>query len=353
MRQQESQTDERPRFPGTGKTAGRFFQALEKTLLAGLAAVLITGGGCRPTKTAPPPQPQGPLGLTTSLSTNMIHVGDPVLLTLTSDHAAGGQLRLPDLRRDKEIIVRDHQLQTKPLPNQRARTTARYVLTSFKPGTHLISSNAVQCALGGTNVLSQPFPTISLQVVSVLGGTNAVLRDIKDLARWPAAFPRWIWVLLLVAALALALGLAARVFLSKPRTILQHPPPPPPHEVALRALRALLSKKWIETENIEPFYVELSAIVRRYLEGRFLLNAPERTTEEFIREALNSRKLEPEHQRLTGEFLEQADLVKFAKYQPGQADMQAAYSAAERLVKETTPRPATPGGQPATPGGAA
>ena len=35
-------------------------------------------------------------------------------------------------------------------------------------------------------------------------------------------------------------------------------------------------------EEIEAFFVEISAIIRRYLEDRFELRAPELTTEEFL-----------------------------------------------------------------------
>ena len=105
----------------------------------------------------------------------------------------------------------------------------------------------------------------------------------------------------------------------------------------MNALRDLLAKGWIETENSEPFYIELSSIIRRYLEGRFGLRAPERTTEEFIREAVTSRLLSSDHQMLTSEFLEQCDLVKFARHRPKRADMQNGYNAAERLVRETIP----------------
>jgi hypothetical protein len=128
-------------------------------------------------------------------------------------------------------------------------------------------------------------------------------------------------------------------FLTNPRTILRYPPPLKPHETALNALRDLLAKGWIESENAEPFYIELSSIIRRYLEDRFGLRAPERTTEEFIREATTSRFLSSDHQILTSEFLEQCDLVKFARYQAGREDMKNGYRAAERLVRETIPTP--------------
>ena len=120
----------------------------------------------------------------------------------------------------------------------------------------------------------------------------------------------------------------------------------PPHRLALDALADLRAKGWIEALQIEPFYVALSGIVRRYLEGRFGLRAPERTTEEFIRDALSSKKLSDAHRDLVAGFLEQSDLVKFARHAPGPSDMHNALDSAERLVRETMP--AAPAPPPAT-----
>ena len=113
----------------------------------------------------------------------------------------------------------------------------------------------------------------------------------------------------------------------------------------MNALADLRAKGWIEALKIEPFYVALSGIVRRYLEGRFGLRAPERTTEEFIRDALTSKKLSDAHRDLVAGFLEQSDLVKFARHAPGPADMRNALESAERLVRETmsvVPEPPKP-----------
>ena len=124
------------------------------------------------------------------------------------------------------------------------------------------------------------------------------------------------------------------------------PPPPPAHEWALAALSLLRAKPYIAERKFEPFYVELSAIVRRYLERRFGLHAPERTTDEFIREAVSSRLLTGDQQQWVGAFLEQSDLVKFARHEPASADMESACAAAEQLVRETAGRPAPEGTAP-------
>jgi hypothetical protein len=306
---------------------------------AGIALVLCALlASCRPASSAKPVlESEGPVWF--AFSTNNVRVGDVFEFRLSAIHPATAQVRPPSLNRPKEILVRDQRADTEPLPDGKARTTFLYSLTSFVVGEHRVSSNAVQFVSADGSLLEEPFPDARFTVESVLTGKDTPPRDIKGPARWKRTTPPWITGLLIVAALAVVAALLARRFLGKPRTILRYPPPPPPHEVALRALQELISKGWIEAENVEPFYVGLSQIVRSYIEDRFGLRAPERTTEEFIREASTSRSLPPAHQTLTRDFLEQSDLVKFARHRPAQADMRAAHGAAERLVKETRPVP--------------
>lgn len=272
-----------------------------------------------------------------SLSTNVIRVGDLLTMELRVDHPAGGRLAVPDVASGKDVILRHRESRTEALDNDWSRTTATFTLTSFTVGSHALPTGMVTYTVEGRDPMSTPFPAASFSVVSMLEDSNATPRDMKGLVSWPGVFPRWIWGLMIVAALALFAAALARRFLLQPRTILHYPPPPAPHEVALRRLRELLAKGWIESASPEPFYVELSGIVRAYLEDRFALRAPERTTEEFIREAANSRLLSDAHQRLVASFLEQCDLVKFARFLPASTAMRDAFQAAESLVRETIP----------------
>jgi hypothetical protein len=280
--------------------------------------------------------------LSVSLSTNIARVGDVFRMTLIAEHPPSDTLAVPELAQGKDLIVRNRQEKKQPMADGRVRTTLKYDLTSFVVGDHTISTGTVQFIHSDGTTTAIPFPLAKFVVQSTLANANTPWRDIKGLADWPGVFPRWLIGLLLISVLAMIAAWVVHRFLTKSRTILQYPPPLAPHEVAMNALRDLLAKGWIESENSEPFYIELSAIVRSYLEDRFGLRAPERTTEEFIREAVTSRLLSSDHQMLTSEFLEQCDLVKFARHRPKRVDMQNGYNAAERLVRETIPHSPSP-----------
>jgi hypothetical protein len=301
---------------------------------------MVGGTGC--SQSAPPAvaDPDQPFSVSVQLSTNAIHVGDTVTATIDVTHPADSEVTLPVLSRDKELVVRDHFTQRTDLEDGRAHTREQWILTSFRTGTHVLSTGQVVCIDAEGNEQTKPFPKAEFTAETMLNEKIKNLRDIAGPVDWPARFPGWILGLLVVIILATVIALLIYRLLNKPRTILQQAPPVPADVIARRALKALQRKGLIEQEQAEPFYVELSDIVRQYLENRFELRAPEQTTEEFIRDVSHAKTLTHEQQRRVCDFLEQSDLVKFARHQPDQTTMQQAFDSADRLVEETKPRPA-------------
>ena len=106
------------------------------------------------------------------------------------------------------------------------------------------------------------------------------------------------------------------------------------YDIAHGRLERLVQKR-TSFGDADAFYVVLSDIVRRYLEDRFELRAPELTTEEFLLSVGESPDLSDEHQLLLREFLRLADLVKFAGLQPSADDMARSIEAAQQFLEET------------------
>ena len=77
-----------------------------------------------------------------------------------------------------------------------------------------------------------------------------------------------------------------------------------PIERAWVELDRLLKKGLPGRGRYKDFYVELTMVVRRYIQRRYGIRAPHLTTEEFLRAAKPSDELR--------RFLESADMVKFA-----------------------------------------
>ena len=69
--------------------------------------------------------------------------------------------------------------------------------------------------------------------------------------------------------------------------------------------------------------------------SRFAFAAPLRSTEEFLAEARHSPKIPREFQTLLGEFLENCDLLKFARTFADRRELENLHAAAVRFVEET------------------
>ena len=79
--------------------------------------------------------------------------------------------------------------------------------------------------------------------------------------------------------------------------------------------------------------------MRRYIERSTGVRAPEQTTEEFLREIVTNSAFTDEEQRRLQQFLESADLVKFAGHQPAQEDMDASIKGAREFTQRNSGQP--------------
>ncbi|MGC6487960.1 MAG: hypothetical protein ACON4Z_09970 [Planctomycetota bacterium] len=109
----------------------------------------------------------------------------------------------------------------------------------------------------------------------------------------------------------------------------------PAHVRALRELRRWRGAARRTPAEVEAFYVGVSQVLRVYLEERFGLRAPERTTEEFLRDLERGDGLARRHRGELERFLSQCDMVKFAKLVPSTDDHDRTYALAEAFVEST------------------
>ncbi|HET9627705.1 MAG TPA: hypothetical protein VFP84_40385 [Kofleriaceae bacterium] len=107
------------------------------------------------------------------------------------------------------------------------------------------------------------------------------------------------------------------------------------YDEAVAELRALEDRGPPDAATADHWFVTLSAIVRRYLEMRYEIRAPELTTEEFLLVATARPELTAEHRALLTSFLERCDRVKFAGYRPDADESIASLKAARGFVEDT------------------
>jgi hypothetical protein len=126
------------------------------------------------------------------------------------------------------------------------------------------------------------------------------------------------------------------------------PPPDPPLTVAVRRLQEVEAS--LDRYETEPLCVAVSDIVRAYLEAVLDLPVREQTSEEFL-EALRHRPGQlPVLNEQLPRFLEQCDIVKFARQDLNEESRRELTATARRLVEatdrglsaaESAPEPAT------------
>ena len=178
-------------------------------------------------------------------------------------------------------------------------------------------------------------PVVRVPPPSPTPDTNAAVElDIRP-AKPPVPIPNP-WGHLLWPLLAAVLAAAAWLAWRRYRRERLRPPPAvviPPYRRALERLRGALDL----IHDPERFTVVVSDALRVYLEERFSLHAPERTSEEFLAEIQAGSVLTPLQQQLMTDFLTRCDLVKFARYEPREPELRELYDAAVRLVEETEP----------------
>jgi hypothetical protein len=112
----------------------------------------------------------------------------------------------------------------------------------------------------------------------------------------------------------------------------------PPHVEAIRRLEALRNQKLPQNGKHKQYYSGITDILRDYLERRFGIRAMEMTSGEIVEAVDTPRRAgEVDDKRFDdlADLLRTADLVKFAKWVPGEADDDKAYYDAYYFVEET------------------
>lgn len=253
--------------------------------------------------------------------------------------AAEANPTLPDMAGQfGGLEVKDVQRDSEPLPGGRRRIRDTYALEAVLAAVYPIGPAKVTMPDG--SAIEAPSPALRVRALTEeetaaaeLFAPNAGLVSIpKPLwLQWP------FW--LAVAAVAALVAWGVRFAWGLRGRAQRKAPPPQPWEVAYARLRELDQRKLPQAGKAEAFYVDLSAILRYYIEDRFLVHAPEQTTPEFLDSISSSKTLTAHHQRLLGDFLRHCDRVKFAQYEPTLAEMERSFEVVLRFVDDTVPQP--------------
>ncbi|HUW62957.1 MAG TPA: hypothetical protein VMZ06_18275 [Candidatus Bathyarchaeia archaeon] len=293
---------------------------------------------CAAASTAPPGAAPT-VDVRTQLTPPVIPFHRQAQFSIVVDAPENVEVKLPDmLEKMGGVPVSDVRRDTKKLGKNRVRITETYVLDPVFTGKYGIKPVEVTWGENDGVVVASP----GLVVRDLTESEKAEAEKFADNAG-PASAPglvrqywRWITIAAVVAVGLAAVGVWV-VWLRKRAEKLA--PPPPAWEVAYRRLRELDERHLPEAGRYEPYYVDLSAILRYYIEDRFHLRAPEQTTQEFLAASSTSGLFSSDRQQLLSELLEHSDRVKFAQYVPSVPEMERSFASVLQFVDETVPKP--------------
>jgi len=295
----------------------------------------------------------GSAQLTQRISDREITAADRVLMVLEAAAGETTDVSWPEFgEKLGKFRVREARSEPPRLAEEGRLLTRRVVeLEPFLPGDYEIPSLTVRVdeqqeqdqgedAAAVQTIETEP---VAIEVRSVLPPPEEE-PQMKEIAP-PVEMPglsRW-WYAGGAAAIAL-LALAAFVWWRRRRRPVAAEKPLPPHERAYQELERLLAEDLLSRGEAKLFYLRLSGILRRYIEGRFGLHAPESTTEEFLAGLRASSEFDGPRKSLLKDFLEHCDLVKFAAYQPSREEIDRTIESCRRFIDETrlAPEPDVP-----------
>jgi len=173
---------------------------------------------------------------------------------------------------------------------------------------------------------------------------TASIPDAKPRANPPPRTQLEEWTLAKELSIGAAIGAVTAALLAflavrwmrRPRPAPPPPPPRPPWELAFEELYAVRYAGLVKETRFAEHYDRTSDAVRKYLGGRYGFDGLETTTREMTS---TLKRIEPPIVQLDIilSFLEECDLVKFARFTPSDEDCTRIIDQAEHIVRVTIP----------------
>lgn len=272
--------------------------------------------------------------VTTEIDTTRIRIGEQIQYQIIVDETEDvkfSKLFLDDLKRIE--VVEDFKIDS--LKN---RLIKKYALTSFDSGRYVLPAQTVF-------IKDKMYLTDSIIIDVATVATDTIkqpMYNIKDIKKEPYTFgdivSEYWWLLVLLIAIALVL-----YFVLKDKVAHYEKSKLPPFDLAKQRLKELDSKKLLKQDKIKLYYVELTDIVRTFIEREMNIPALESTTDELLEtmtdfnESSNLNISEETMVKLK-KLLQEADLVKFAKSKPLSNEIEIHRGSAETIIDNLHPK---------------
>ncbi len=271
-----------------------------------------------------------------TVSSSAVQVAEPFTLELMVNATSGTRILLPAVGPQLgEFDVVEHQdINDIPSKNSaKERTwTRRITLESIITGDLQIPAMEIQVVNGSDSRIVKS-DAIPIRVNSVLEdrADPTQFRDIQsvvDVRVPPQSSYDWVWWTAGGLGI-LTLGSAAIAAVVRRRKWLT------PQVWAREKLESLRVSQAMQEGDSERVSLDLSSILRSYLDLQFEISAPTQTTDELLQMIRSQRLLDPATAARFGQAFQTADLTKFAGLQLSTDELSDAIDEARELVVQT------------------
>ena len=279
----------------------------------------------------------GSFKLYVSTDTSSAAIGDLIKFRIETESLGDNYLVIPDPPFNEPLELR----QLKPIYNEIGKITGLdYILAVWDTGKVVIPTVAVNIFKQDSTLdFVMHTDSLEINVVSMVAKTRSKsMRPIKGpvpvFRRWPMTT---IILVLLLAGILFGLHFiygkripAKHIEVETVRSTRSA------DEMALDKLNNLKDSTYLQRGEIKKFYVELSYILREYVENSVYIKTLEMTTEEI---KLYRLVIPFDHDQLGiwMDILHRADLSKYAKSDPDSMICHEDLAAGETFVKNTVP----------------
>ena len=272
--------------------------------------------------------------VSSKIDTTSIRIGEQINYEIIVDETE--DVRFPKFESDslnRVGVVTSHKIDS--LKNQLIK---KYTLTSFDSGRYVLPGQEVFIR-NKSFLTDQVIIDVATVPVDTLKQPMYHIKEIKNEPYLFSDYLNYFWgLLLLLAVIAVILYFVLRDKPTEEELISRIPP----FDAAKIRLKELDQKELLTQNKIKLYYVELTDIVRTFIERELNIPALESTTDELletITDFNSSSNLNIPKETLTKlqKLLQEADLVKFAKSKPLQNEIALHRVDAEGIIDTLHP----------------
>ncbi len=284
---------------------------------------------------------RGPVNLTLFVSEKEITVADRLKLTIQVVSVENYEIELPEFEKSLErFAIVDYKAQQAELVGKnKKKIKCSYLLEPFLSGDYTIPSMKVKFRKkdgAGDETGEIETDAMTIRVTSLLSGKmeDLKLHEIRPPVAIPRSYAFLIWIVIAIVAVSAVIFavMLRRRKRTNQGTVDEYLSA---HVIAFSELEELARDRLPEKGEVKIFYHRISNILRRYIEKRFGLRAPEQTTEEFLAGFDADTNLDKSFKPLLRKFLVQCDLVKFAEHRPAGDDIDKTFDNCRAFISKT------------------